>query len=184
MIEDQIAKQFTHLFQIAMTNARTLDANPVEWSKTHLKLLIEDQAYYVALRIQSFPTKEHFLLYAGRCVRRPPIAQKRITEITETSVTFWAKDKKLNRSASALASSGSSLATPQQNGRRERMHLTLKNRHNPQQGSYRRESSENRCHTTPSFTKFASCTWLRISVGHLQDDVVRLTTAAIMMMSK
>jgi hypothetical protein len=51
----------------------------------------------VALRIQSFATKEHFLLYAGRYVRRPPIAQKRITEIMETSVTFWAKDKKLNR---------------------------------------------------------------------------------------
>jgi hypothetical protein len=30
-------------------------------------------------------------------VRRPPIAQKRITNITERSVTFWAKDKKLGR---------------------------------------------------------------------------------------
>jgi hypothetical protein len=35
-----------------MTNARTLDANPVEWSKTHLKLLIEDQAYHVRLWIR------------------------------------------------------------------------------------------------------------------------------------
>ena len=39
----------------------------------------------------------NFLQYAGRYVRRPPIAQRRITWITERTVRFWYKDKKLRR---------------------------------------------------------------------------------------
>lgn len=50
-----------------------------------------------SVRVQSFESKEHFLRYAGRYVRRPPIAQRRITFIAERSVTFWTKDKKLSR---------------------------------------------------------------------------------------
>ena len=42
-------------------------------------------------------SKEHFLRYAGRYVRRPPIAQRRITYIGKGNVTFWFKDKKLRR---------------------------------------------------------------------------------------
>jgi hypothetical protein len=49
------------------------------------------------IHIQSFRSKEHFLRYAGRYVRRPPIAQRRITHIGEQTVRFWAKDKKLSR---------------------------------------------------------------------------------------
>src|SRR5262249_27612041 len=47
--------------------------------------------------IQSFKSREHFLRYAGRYVRRPPIAQHRITFIGERSVRFWSKDKKQRR---------------------------------------------------------------------------------------
>ena len=35
--------------------------------------------------------------YAGRYVRRPPIAQKRISYIDDRIVRFWYKDKKLHR---------------------------------------------------------------------------------------
>jgi hypothetical protein len=49
------------------------------------------------MKIQSFRSKEHFLRYAGRYVRRPPIAQRRIMRISNETVTFWAKDKKLGR---------------------------------------------------------------------------------------
>ena len=49
------------------------------------------------MKIQSFRSKEHFLRYAGRYVRRPPIAQRRITHIGEWNVTFRAKNKKLGR---------------------------------------------------------------------------------------
>jgi len=49
------------------------------------------------IKVQSLKSKAHFLRYAGRYVRRPPIAQRRITYIGERTVTFWYKDKKLGR---------------------------------------------------------------------------------------
>ena len=49
------------------------------------------------IKIQSFESKEHFLRYAARYVRRPPIARRRITYIGKTNVRFWYKDKKLRR---------------------------------------------------------------------------------------
>ncbi len=52
-------------------------------------------ARWWSVKIQSFKSREHFLRYAGRYVRRPPIAQRRITWIGKRAVTFWAKDKKL-----------------------------------------------------------------------------------------
>ena len=59
------------------------------------ELLTEKERCWWSIRIQSFKSKEHFLRYAGRYVRRPPIAQRRITYIGEEIVRFWAKDKKL-----------------------------------------------------------------------------------------
>jgi len=52
-----------------------------------------------SVKIQSFEDKWHFLRYAGRYVRRPPIAQRRITWIGKRTVSFWYKDKKLRRRA-------------------------------------------------------------------------------------
>ncbi len=49
------------------------------------------------IKIQSFEDRGHFLQYAGRYVRRPPIAQRRITWIGERTVRFWYKAKKLRR---------------------------------------------------------------------------------------
>lgn len=56
------------------------------------------------MKIQSFRSKEHFLRYAGRYVRRPPIAQRRITHVGDKTVTFWAKDKKLGQRVSITCS--------------------------------------------------------------------------------
>jgi Putative transposase/Transposase zinc-binding domain len=50
-----------------------------------------------SINIQSFEDKQHFLKYAGRYTRRPPIAERRIIQITERTVTFWYKDKRLRR---------------------------------------------------------------------------------------
>jgi len=41
-------------------------------------LLTEQENRWWSIKIQSFKSKEHFLRYAGRYVRRPPIAQHRI----------------------------------------------------------------------------------------------------------
>lgn len=60
-------------------------------------LLTNQECRWWRVKIQSFKSKAHFLLYAGRYVRRPPIAQYRITALDARTVTFWYKDKKLHR---------------------------------------------------------------------------------------
>lgn len=59
------------------------------------ELLAHKEKCWWSIKIQSFKSKEHFLRYAGRYVRRPSIAQRRITYIGKQTITFWAKDKKL-----------------------------------------------------------------------------------------
>jgi hypothetical protein len=49
------------------------------------------------VHVQAFHGKEHFLRYAGRYVRRPPIAQWRILAIKDGFVRFWCKDRRLHR---------------------------------------------------------------------------------------
>jgi Putative transposase/Transposase zinc-binding domain len=61
------------------------------------ELLSQQEKRWWRINIQSFEDKEHFLKYAGRYTRRPPIAEHRITLITDRTVTFWYKDKKLHR---------------------------------------------------------------------------------------
>ena len=68
-----------------------LTADQVEDLLTHL------EKCWWSIKIQSFKDKWHFLQYAGRYVKRPPIAQRRITWIGERAVRFWYKDKKLRR---------------------------------------------------------------------------------------
>ena len=49
------------------------------------------------IKVQSLKDRTHFLRYAGRYVRRPPIAQHRIIRIDKRNVVFWFKDKTLRR---------------------------------------------------------------------------------------
>lgn len=67
-------------------------------------LLAHLERCWWSIKIQSFEDKSHFLQYAGRYVRRPPIAQRRITWIGERTVRFWYKDKKLHRKVEAECS--------------------------------------------------------------------------------
>jgi len=60
-------------------------------------LLTQQENRWWSINMQTFTSKEHFLRYAGRYARRPPIAQRRITKIEERTVTFWAKDKRQRR---------------------------------------------------------------------------------------
>jgi len=50
-----------------------------------------------SVKLQWLGSKEHFLRYAGRYARRPPIAQRRITGISKQEIAFYAKDRKLRR---------------------------------------------------------------------------------------
>jgi hypothetical protein len=64
----------------------------------HLETLLREQeARWWSVKIQSFKSKDHFLRYAGRYVRRPPIAQKRVTYVGKRLLRFWYRDKKLRR---------------------------------------------------------------------------------------
>ena len=60
-------------------------------------LLTEQENRWWSIKIQSFTSKGQFLRYAGRYVRRPPIAQHRINYVGEQIVRFWYRDKKLRR---------------------------------------------------------------------------------------
>jgi hypothetical protein len=67
-------------------------------------LLTHLEKCWWSIKIQSFEDKWHFLQYAARYVRRPPIAQRRITWIGNQTVRFWYKDKKLRRRAEVQCS--------------------------------------------------------------------------------
>jgi hypothetical protein len=58
-------------------------------------MLVEQAKRWWSIKIQFLKSKEHFLKYAGRYTRRPPIARRRITYVGERIVRFWYKDKKL-----------------------------------------------------------------------------------------
>jgi hypothetical protein len=47
------------------------------------ELLTQQEKRWWSIKVQSFKSKEHFLEYAGRYLRRPPIAQRRITSESE-----------------------------------------------------------------------------------------------------
>ena len=60
-------------------------------------LLTQQEQRWWSVRIQTLYSIKHFLEYAGRYIRRPPIAAYRITYIGNGTVRFWYKDKKERR---------------------------------------------------------------------------------------
>jgi Putative transposase len=60
-------------------------------------ILTEQEKRWWSIKIQTFKSKAHYLQYAGRYLKRPPIAQWRITHIGEGTVRFLAKDKRQKR---------------------------------------------------------------------------------------
>ena len=60
-------------------------------------LLSEQETRWWSVNIKSFKSKDHFLRYAGRYIRRPPIAQRRVSFVGRRIVRFWYRDKKLRR---------------------------------------------------------------------------------------
>jgi hypothetical protein len=58
-------------------------------------VLVHLERCWWSVKVQSSESKDHRLRYDGRYLRRPPIAQCRITNISERSVSFRTKDKKL-----------------------------------------------------------------------------------------
>ncbi|HEY1464143.1 MAG TPA: transposase, partial [Terriglobales bacterium] len=61
------------------------------------ELLVAQENRWWSVKLQSLGSKEHFLRYGGRYATRPPIAQRRITYISQKIIKFCAKDKKSGR---------------------------------------------------------------------------------------
>ena len=59
------------------------------------KVLQKWSTRWWSTHVDSFASKEHFLRYAGRYVRRPPVAQYRFLSIDQEEVVFWTNDLKL-----------------------------------------------------------------------------------------
>jgi len=79
----------TYLRAALKAKVLTSDLSPQEL-RTRLKKQYER---WWSIDIDHFASKKHFLRYAGRYVRRPPIAQYRFVKITDREVRFWTKDK-------------------------------------------------------------------------------------------
>lgn len=62
---------------------------------TTLEALLAREYRWCSVHVDYFQSKEHFLRYAGRYAHRPPIAQHRFEEITDETVRFSLKDKRL-----------------------------------------------------------------------------------------
>ena len=60
-------------------------------------MILQQENRWWSVKLQSLGSKEHFLRYAGRYARRPPIAQRRIIGISQQEIKFWAKDRRLRR---------------------------------------------------------------------------------------
>jgi len=66
------------------------------------KVLTAQSERWWSVDIDHFESKEHFLRYAGRYARRPPIAQYRFVKVTDREVRFWTKNKKRKRRADTV----------------------------------------------------------------------------------
>ncbi len=87
---------FTFLREAVRTGVLTSHLHP-----GNLRAVLAREYRWWSTHVDYFQSKEHFLRYAGRYARRLPIAQHRFEEITETTVRFSVKDKRLRMRVSA-----------------------------------------------------------------------------------
>jgi hypothetical protein len=98
-------KKLMHMWRFAViTFLREALSAGVLTSNLHpgdLKTVLAREYRWWSTHVDYFQSKEHFLRYAGRYARRPPIAQHRFEEVTDTTVRFSLKDKRLRMRVSA-----------------------------------------------------------------------------------
>ena len=76
-------------------SARVLQS---KWSELRLKQILTQQYQrWWNIHIARFASRDQFIRYAGRYIRRPPIAQHRFTKIEDGEVCFMRKDHKLKK---------------------------------------------------------------------------------------
>jgi hypothetical protein len=83
----------TYLRAALQARSLKMDMNPMALNA----LLVTQYERWWNIDIDHFKSKTQFLRYAGRYVRRPPIAQRRFISISDQEVTFWTKDLRQKR---------------------------------------------------------------------------------------
>ena len=91
---DKYALMYWWRFAVIQYLAAVLGAEPEKVAASDEMLKRQGKRPW-NIHIRRFSSKEHFLRYAGRYLRRPPIAEHRIVEVTDHHVEFWANDLKL-----------------------------------------------------------------------------------------
>jgi hypothetical protein len=83
-----------------------------ELSQEKVKAVLQTQyRRHWIIHVAHFKSKRQFLRYAGRYVRRPPIAQHRFLEINDHEVVFLTKDLKQKRTVETRLSTQAFVAT-------------------------------------------------------------------------
>jgi len=83
----------TYLRAALNANVLTTEVSPAAFKA----FLTNQYERWWNIDIDHFKSKAQFLRYAGRYVRRPPIAQRRFISIMDTEVVFWTKDLRQKR---------------------------------------------------------------------------------------
>ena len=98
-------KKLMHMWRFAVITflrearrAGVLTSNPYP---DNLQAVLAHEYRWWSTHVDYFQSKEHFLRYAGRYARRPPIAQHRFESISDATVRFSLKDKRLRMRVSA-----------------------------------------------------------------------------------
>ena len=92
--EDKLMHMWRYAVISFLREALLAKALTSNLSNVELRTVLRTQyERWWSIDIDHFASKEHFLRYAGRYVRRPPIAQYRFVKITDREVRFWTKDK-------------------------------------------------------------------------------------------
>jgi hypothetical protein len=91
----------TYLREALKTHVLKSDGSGRDLSRV-LKSEYERPRWIIYLRESM--SKWHFVQYAARYARRPPIAQRRILGVADAGVEFWTKDKKQKRTVTTRLS--------------------------------------------------------------------------------
>ena len=95
---NQLMKSWRKAVILLLRSALHVDRLVISMSIEEMEVLLAQQENrWWKVKIQRLPSRKHFLGYAGRYVRRPPIAQHRITYFGDEKVKFCYRDKILKR---------------------------------------------------------------------------------------
>ena len=97
--KNEIMQMWRHAVITYLRQALKAGLLKSNWNGTDLRhvLTAEYERPRWIIHIHASMAKKHFLLYAARYARRPPIAQGRILGVKDGVIEFWTKDKKQTR---------------------------------------------------------------------------------------